>query len=183
MDKLPSMHSSFQEPYDKLESQRKKILDSVRHLTEQQLNKPSAPGKWSIAEILSHIITAERMSLLYIRKKMQGAAEAADSGLWEEVKINLLKISRRFPGLKFKAPRRIVEGTTVYHDLPTLVREWDNVSNEFKLLLEKIPAQYVNRKIFRHVRAGYLSVRHALLFLREHIIHHTPQIKKLVNQK
>lgn len=177
------MHSAFQEPFDKIESQRKKILDLVRHLTEEQLNHSSAPGKWSVAEILSHLITSERLSIVYIRKKMQGAAEVSDSGLWEEIKMNLLRISQRFPGLKFKAPRRIVESTTIYHDLSILVQEWDHVRKEFNSLLESIPAQYVNRKIFRHPRAGYLNVKHALLFIREHIIHHTPQIKKLVKEK
>lgn len=176
------MHPSFQKLFDAIEFQRKAILDSVRHLTEDQLNKSPAPGKWSVSQILSHLITAERMSLLYIQKKILGMKEADDTGLWEEVKINLLKISQRLPGLKFKAPRRVVESTTFYHDLPIIIREWDQVRNEFKLLLEKIPAQYLNRRLYRHPRAGYLNVRHALVFFREHIIHHTPQIKKLVNK-
>lgn len=175
------MHPSFQKLFEEIESQRKSILSSVHHLTQDQLNKPLAPGKWSVSQILSHLITAERMSVNYIQKKIQGIEQIEDTGLWEELKINLLKISQRLPGLKFKAPNRVVENTTFYNDLSTITKEWDLVRNEFKTLLEKIPAQYINRRIYRHVRAGYLNVRHALIFFREHIIHHTPQIKKLVN--
>lgn len=174
------MHPAFQELFNEIESQREKTLDSVRHLTEGQLNKPFAPGKWSISQILSHVITAERMSLLYIQKKVQGVKEASDTGLWEEIKINLLKISQRLPGLKFKAPQRVVDNTTVYSNLTSITKEWENVRSEFKSLLEKIPNQYTNRRLYRHPRAGYLNVKHALIFFREHIIHHTPQINKLL---
>ena len=177
------MHPSFQKLFDEIESQRKSILDSVHPLTQDQLNRSLAPGKWSVSQILSHLITAERMSVNYIQKKIQGIEQIEDTGPWEELKINLLKISQRLPGLKFKAPGKVVENTTFYNDLLTITKEWDLVRNEFRTLLEKIPAQYINRRIYRHVRAGYLNVRHALIFFREHIIHHTPQIKKLVNQK
>lgn len=174
------MSPSFQGLFDEIELQRRQVLDSVGELTETQLNKAPQPGKWSIAEILSHVISAERLSVLYVQKKMLGVAEAADSGMWEEVKMGLLKISQRVPGIKFKAPQRLLESTMVYKNLSDIRLEWDRVRNEFKLLLEKIPEQYVRRKIYRHVRAGYLNPKHAILFFREHLIHHQPQIRRLL---
>ncbi len=176
------MHPPFQNLFDEIESQRKSILDSLRHMTVDQLNEAPASGKWSVSQILSHLITAERMSVMYMQKKIQGVAESGDTGLWEEVKINVLKISQRLPGLKFRAPQKVVENTTLYNDHSTIIHEWDLVRGELKLLLEKIPAQYVNRRIYRHVLAGYLNARQALIFLREHVTHHVPQIKKLVNK-
>jgi hypothetical protein len=95
----------------------------------------------------------------------------------------LLKLSQRIPGIKFKAPGKVVESTTRYHNLSIITNEWDLVRSEFRSLLEKIPDQYVNRMIYKHVRVGYLNMKHGLMFFREHIHHHTPQIKKLVNQK
>ena len=176
------MHTSFQKLFDALESQRTSMLDSLQHLTTDQLNRSPAPGKWSVSEILSHLIAAERLSVLYLQKKIQGIEQAPDTGLWEEIKINLLKVSQRLPGIKFKAPQRVVESTANYHDLSTIAREWDQIRSELRTLLQKIPDQHLNRKIYRHVRAGYLNTKHALIFFREHIIHHTPQIKKLVNK-
>ena len=176
------MHPSFKILFDEIESQREKTLLAVKHLSAEQINRVPAPGKWSIAQILSHLITAERLSLMYINKKIQGIAEAEDSGAWEEIKMGLLKISQRWPGLKFRAPQKVVEHTTFYQDLPTIGQEWDKVRKELSALFETIPDQYVNRKIYRHVRAGYLNARHALIFFREHITHHVPQIKKLANK-
>ncbi|NOT75182.1 MAG: DinB family protein [Cyclobacteriaceae bacterium] len=174
------MQPSLQKLFTLIEDQRNETLKSVRHLTPEQFNFTSAPGKWSVADILSHIITAERFSILYLRKKIQGIADAKDTGLIEEIKMTLLKISQRLPGIKFKAPRFLVENTPTHKDLSTLEFEWESVRKEFKELLETIPQQHINRKIYKHVRAGYLNIQHALIFFREHIIHHTPQIKKLL---
>lgn len=174
------MHPAFQKILSEIEVQRRKTLDSVRHLTPEQFNRSPEPGKWSVAQIMSHLIGGEKLSLLYLQKKIQGVEQAEDTGLWEEVKITLLKISQRLPGLKFKAPRRIVENTVQYPDVSTIEREWDMVRTEFKTFLEKMPDQFVNRRIYKHPRAGYLNVRHALIFFREHVIHHTPQLKKLL---
>ena len=173
------MHPSFQKLFAILELQRKKTLDSVMQLNNEQIN--SAPeGKWSIAHILSHIIAAENMSLQYIRKKIQGVKEAEDTGIKEEIKMIVLKMSQRLPGIKFKAPKQVVETTTLFRDFETIKKEWDTVRGEFSTLLETIPDEYVNRKIYRHVRVGYLNMKHALMFFREHIGHHIPQIKKLL---
>jgi uncharacterized damage-inducible protein DinB len=174
------MHPSLQRLFTEIELQRKDTLASVQHLTEEQLNKPAAPGKWSVSEILSHVVSGERMSLQYIQKKIQGAAQSKDTGLVEELKMLVLKASQRLPGLKFKVPRSMAEHTTVFNNLSAISQEWEQVRNEFKVLLEKIPDEYRHKKIYKHPRAGYLNVKHALIFFREHIIHHTPQIKKLL---
>jgi uncharacterized damage-inducible protein DinB len=175
------MHPSFQKLFTELEIQRMQTLRSVEHLDQPRLNRSLIKGKWSIAQILSHIVAAERLSLQYVKKKIQGIETAADTGLWEEIKMLMLVASQRAPGLKFKAPRFVVETTTVHADLASIVKEWDAVRNEFKLLLDAVPDQCTNRRVYRHPRAGYLNLKHALRFFSEHIIHHTPQIKRLVN--
>ena len=166
--------------YTKIENQRSDLLLGVRQLTQEQLIRNAAPGKWSIAEILSHIITAELISVQYIQKKLLGIQTLPDSGFFAELKISLLWISQRVPGLKFKAPRYVVEHTPKYQDLAQITQEWDRVRSELHLLLEKVPDPLVKRLIYKHARAGYLNIQHALIFFHEHIVHHTPQIKKLV---
>lgn len=177
------MNPAFQKLFDELEAQRKKTLESVRHLTDEQLNRPLRPGKWSVAQILSHLITAERMSAAYLRKKIQGIHEAADSGWWEELKFGALKISQRVPGLKFRAPKRVLENTSSYRDFSTIQQEWDDVRSDLRKLVSTLSADQAGKLIYRHPVAGYLNIRQALLFFQEHITHHTPQIKRLINLK
>lgn len=168
----PALSTLFEE----IESQRQKLFDSLSHLPVEKLNQPFRAGKWSMAEILSHLLAAEKLSLQYLQKKIQGIEQVEDSGWWEEIKMGLFIASQRLPGLKFKAPKRVVESTPVIRDLHTLKNEWDRVRNELKTLLEAVPDNRVNRKIYKHVRIGYINLKQTLIFFREHTIHHIPQI-------
>jgi hypothetical protein len=115
-----------------------------------------------------------------MNKKIQGIEQASKSGLMEEVKFGLLKISQRLPGLKFKAPRRVVENTMLYKDLASIESEWKTTRADLHKLLSHMHENHLDRLIYKHPVAGYLNVQQALKFFREHIIHHTPQLKRLL---
>jgi uncharacterized damage-inducible protein DinB len=138
------------------------------------------PGKWSINQILNHIISAERLSVSYLQKKFLGIEQAGDSGLVEELKMAFLIASQRLPGLKFKAPKVVVETTASTENITIIAKEWEAVRADLKSFLEKIPEGKERRLIYKHVRAGRLNTLHALKFFREHVVHHIPQIKKLL---
>lgn len=174
------MHPKIQERIDSLESQREAILRDFRSFTAEQLHRAPRPGKWSAAQILSHIIAAERLSVAYMHKKLPGIDKASRSGLLEEAKMAMLKISQRLPGLKFKAPQRVIDNTVLHKDLVSIESEWKNIRGELQRLLLQIPEHQLDRLIYKHPVAGYLNVSQALIFLREHIIHHTPQLKRLL---
>lgn len=177
------MNAALENIFEQLESQRTKTLESIKHLTDVQLNRSPSPGKWSMAQIFSHMIAAERLSLGYVQKKMLGIQALSDSGFLEEVKINVLKISQRIPGIKFRAPQRVVENTVVHQDFDTIKKEWDTVRHDWMVMLGKINNGQARKLVYRHPMVGYLNIRQCMIFFREHIIHHTPQIKRLINQK
>lgn len=177
------MNPALQKLVDRIESQRQLTLDSIKGLSEKELNQSPAEGKWSVAEILSHLIAAERLSILYIQKKIQGIQQAGTSGLWEEIKIVVLIVSQRIPGLTFRAPPRVVENTPQYKTFPEILAAWSVVRSELKLLVEKMPDSALSRLIYKHPAAGYLSIRHALIFFYEHVYHHGPQLKRLAKLK
>jgi uncharacterized damage-inducible protein DinB len=175
------MHSSCQVLFEQLESRREEILNSFRSLSVEQFNLRPRKNKWSAAEVLSHLVTAERLSVAYMQKKAQGIANLDRTGLWEELIMGILIVSQRFPGLKFKAPRRVVENTTVLMTLPEIESAWKAVREDLRALLETMPREEWNRKVYRHPFAGYLNLKQALVFFREHLIHHGPQLRALVN--
>jgi hypothetical protein len=174
------MHPQLRQIVDSLESQRESILKDFRGFSAERFHRAPRPGKWSAAEILSHIITAERLSVAYMQKKMQGIEHASRSGFLEEVKFGILKVSQRLPGLKFKAPKRVVENTTLYRDLASVEAEWKTIRTDLEKLVAQIPEHHLDRLIYKHPVAGYLNVPQALKFFREHIIHHAPQLKRLL---
>ncbi len=141
--------------------------------------KYAPEGKWSIQQILAHLIAAEKLSVIYLNKKKLGVNDAHDTGLLEEIKMVVLKLSQRLP-LKFKAPRGVVENTPTYASFEELMLDWDRTRSELREFLEKIDDTQIRKKIYKHIVAGRLNIQHALVFLREHIIHHTPQINRLL---
>ena len=150
----------------------------MAQLPIEKLNH-NQPGRWSINQIIAHLIAGEKLSVAYLQKKILAINEVDNTGIFEEIKMIGLIISQRLP-LKFRAPRVVVENTTQTSDLSLLVKEWDSVREELRQLLEKVKDDQINRRIYKHVRAGKLNIQHALIFFREHIIHHYPQLKRLM---
>lgn len=150
----------------------------MAQLPVEKLNH-SQSGRWSINQIIAHLIAGEKLSVAYLQKKVLAINEVDNTGIYEEIKMIGLIISQRLP-LKFRAPRVVVENTTQTSDLSLLVKEWDSVREELRQLLEKVKDDQINRRIYKHVRAGKLNIQHALIFFREHIIHHYPQLKRLM---
>ena len=178
MTKHNCVNSKLQQLFDKLEVDRNHLLVTLRNLPSDRLEY-APEGKWSIRQILAHLIAAERLSILYLNKKILGIEDVENTGLAEEIKMVLLRMSQRLP-LKFKAPRVVVEHTTAYATFEELAADWEKTRTELKTLLEKFDDTQIRKKIYKHVRAGRLNVQHSLMFFREHIIHHTPQINRLL---
>jgi uncharacterized damage-inducible protein DinB len=168
--------------FDSLETQRNKLLGLLAALSTEQLNNHPT-GKWSIAQILSHLIASEQLSVRYLNKKILGIKEATDTGLTEELKMIALIISQRLPFLKFKAPKVMAENTPPLESFEQLNATWVKTRSDLKETLEKFQDDELKRKIYKHPFAGMLNIQQALKFFGEHIIHHRPQIIKLVRGK
>jgi uncharacterized damage-inducible protein DinB len=172
------VNTKLQRHFDKLEKERFSLMQRVKSLSPEQFQS-APPGKWSVSHILAHLIAAEQLSVQYMSKKILGIHEAENSGLWEECKSKLLTISQRLP-FKFKAPGRVVELTKAQMTFEDIEHLWSHERALLKELLEKIHDDHIRKKIYKHVRAGQLNIQQALIFFRDHIIHHKPQIKRLL---
>jgi uncharacterized damage-inducible protein DinB len=170
------LNSSLEKLFASLEAQRTKLLAELSVSTSHQLNQ-QVKGKWSISQIAGHLITAEQLSVGYISKKINAINEVGSTGLLGEIKLWVFIVSQRLP-LKYKAPKNLGDQPKSYPDLATLERDWNHARLELKTLLEKFPDAGLRKKIYRHPVMGRCSILHALIFFREHIIHHYPQIKR-----
>lgn len=175
------MNTSFQKAYEKLERQRQQIIDMIKDLTVD-VYTASLPGKWSIAQIITHLLTAERLSGTYMKKKSLGIGTLADSGLQQRILSVILKLSQRMPFLRYTAPRVIVENTPETLLLEEALAQWSKSRNELKRFLETISDKHSRRLIYKHPIAGMLNAEQALKFMYEHVNHHLPQIKRLLKR-
>ena len=172
------MNARLRNVFDKAEQERKSVLDLVGSLSDEKLF--AHPEKrWSVSLILTHIIISETMSLQYMKKKSLGIDQLHDSGIAEEIKMIILKISQRLP-LKYKAPKIVLERTPPALSLIEIVSQWNNSRVELRSFMESIEPKNIKKKIYKHPVAGRLDVIQAVIFFREHVNHHLPQIKRLL---
>ncbi|HEY5747489.1 MAG TPA: DinB family protein [Chryseolinea sp.] len=172
------MNKKLQKRFDRLELDQQKLLQKLSALSEEQLNA-SPQGKWPISYIAAHLITSERLSLLYMKKKSQGISGLRNSGMVEEVKMWVLKLSQRIP-FKFKAPGYLVEHTPTSVPLTDLVQRWTAERGKLRKFLEDIKDEDLYKLVYKHPVAGRLNVLQALDFMIEHFHHHLPQINRLL---
>lgn len=164
--------------FKKLEAQRQTLINQLSTLPTEKLHT-STSGKWSIAQVLTHLVTSEKLSVGYMYKKSLGIDMLPNSGIKQSILSFVLKISQRIP-LKYKAPKIVEENTPQELELPELIRQWDEVRSSLKGLLERIDSQHSKRLIFKHPVAGKLNAAQAVDFMYEHVNHHLPQIKHLL---
>jgi hypothetical protein len=176
------MNSKLQRLYDQLESDRKILLTKIESVPVEKFNRQPVPGKWSLGEVLSHLVASEHGSNSYMKKKSLGIDQADNSGVVESMKLGLLIVSQRIPFLKFKAPKILVQHTRQFQSAESIITQWNEVRKDLFMFLEKIENKNIRKKIYRHPIAGLLDVVQAVTFYREHIIHHSPQIKRLLHQ-
>jgi hypothetical protein len=170
----------FENIYRLLEQQRAEILYKVKEISDEKFRRQPAPGKWSIAEILTHIIVAEQLSLGYMKKKANAIEQLSNSGASEFLRLQVLKISQRIPVLKFRAPKIVVSNTPPAYSFAELSAQWQIQREELKQFLESIPNKDVRKVLYKHPIAGRFDAAQAMVFFREHIIHHLPQVKRLL---
>lgn len=173
------MNQVLEKHYKHLEEQRSQIVELLKSLPHEALAKSPVPGKWSILEILTHLYSAEKVSMNYIKKKSLGIDTVGDTGIWNAFMLGLLRVSQRIP-MRYKAPRVVVENTPPLVPMPELMAKWDLLRLELKSMLENVPEKYVHRLVYKHPVAGRLSFPQAVAFFSEHVRHHIPQINRLI---
>lgn len=172
------MNDVLAQQFQTLEKQRAEFLASLKKYSWEKLNSAPA-GRWSVNQVLAHLITSEKLSVQYMQKKALGINETTDTTWLEEVRMFAIIVSQRLP-LRYKAPKLVVERTPNYPAFEALMMDWDLARTELKSLLETIPGALIKRKIYKHPVAGRINIQHAMLFFSEHIIHHQHQLNRLL---
>ena len=173
------MNKKFQLLFDAVETDRAQLLNKVSRLTPEQFMKVPGPEKWSVSQILTHIMVSERLSVGYMKKKSLGIDQLDNAGIVEDLKMLILKISQRMP-VRYRAPKVVLENTPEALTLEQLNQQWNEVRQNLKGLFESIEDKNVKKKIYKHPVAGRLDAAQAVSFFNEHIHHHWPQVKRLL---
>lgn len=163
--------------FKRIESQREEILQTYDQLTSDQLRFKPEKDKWNLLQVMSHLITAEKQSLVYIKRNLNNHENLSKAGPGAYIRHIILQIALWLP-VKYKAPR-FAEVKEDFPGYDTMKSEWDKIRSELFSILETNESETLAKELYKHPRAGRMNFHQALMFFETHIAHHRKQMERI----
>jgi hypothetical protein len=158
-----------------IDRRRLALLDEVEALDVRLLVARPRPDKWSIREIIEHLVLAERDIL-------KNLPDASQLHARERTPVNHLLYGVVIFVLRFGIPVPVPAASMLpsgNRSLNELRRMWDETHEWLKTYVSGLDREGLRRAVFRHPVAGPLTARHAVHMLAVHLHTHTRQIRRL----
>ena len=165
---------------ERLEGDWQRLLESVAGIDEMRLNRPPAEAKWSIAQIVSHLLQSEDLALRYLNKKSLAGAEMEKGRLASWWRLIALVVALRSP-LRVRAPE-VVATVPEHRRLDDLLEERKGPREGWHAFVTGYPDELLDRACYRHPYAGRLSLDQCLITLQEHLGHHAKQVARMTHR-
>ena len=159
---------------------RERVMSRVRDLSVDQATFRPAPGEWSIAEVVEHLVRAEQSGIALIWRAADGVRRGRPVWSGEHVHrgLSIETIVERTWGPKAEAP------DNARPHLNAALDYWANLLAGFQPILERLVAVLdgldLEAVIAPHVISGPLDARQRLEFLRFHMELHRRQIEDVM---
>jgi uncharacterized damage-inducible protein DinB len=165
--------------FEALDYQRKELFRELDQLNPAALSFKTKDEEWSILQVLHHLYIAESGILQLLKKKVNAAPhelKLADAKTgWRKFMLN---VAFAIPGLKIKAPSTLpIPREDI--DYGQLKADWLALSHNYRSFLSETKKEYFDKEIFKHPRAGYLSMNQAFKFMSQHMHRHEKQIRRM----
>lgn len=171
--------------YIELSNLKGNLLDKIKDLSPEELNYKFSDSEWSISQVIEHLIESETGTNKYINFRLKNINEQPSVGLANYIKSTVLNKKMKSEQ-KFKVPT-IFSEPVVGANFNQLKEKWDNSRMFLIQTVETFPKDKMNKAVFKHTKAGLLSMNQTMSFFINHLKHHIPQVTSLLlrieNQK
>ncbi|MFO7448125.1 MAG: DinB family protein [Ignavibacteriaceae bacterium] len=171
------MNRKLQSLYDSIETERLDITEQVKKLPDKELNRKPAEGKWSVLQIIFHLVKTEKIAVISIQKGIQKKEKHAAWTLRSLINNALLNIILKTP-VKIKAPPIVAKVPDTYN-LNELLVQWEKSGKALKETAEEFTPELMEINVFPHSYLGDMNITKTFKFILEHLKHHKRQIYKI----
>jgi len=162
----------------RIEATRRLVLERAAALTSERLTARPGHDRWSMLDILEHLVLAERD--VFGDLSTAGARQPQRRRVRDHVSFVVVMAVLRF-GIPVKAPSRGMLPTGA-RTLDDLRQSWEEHHRQLRALIDGGTRAVTGGAIFRHPVAGPLTMRQALAMLEVHLDRHRRQILALEGQ-
>jgi len=169
------MHAPLHKLIRSLDDRRRALLDEMEGLSAEDLQARARPGKWSILEIVEHLMIAERIVLA----GLPPPAELVERprSLKNRAVYPLVIFVLRF-SIPVKVPsRRMLPSGTM--SLAEIRSQWDETVRWLGAYAAGLGPDGHSKAVFLHPVAGPITLTQALRMDRLHLETHIRQIRRL----
>lgn len=164
--------------FSKLEAQRSKLLRTLEKGSPEHLQQAPDSASWSVAQVILHLAVAEEGLMNYVDKKIAvGGHSTADMGA--PFRLALLTAALASP-LKFKAPKAVALIPAISY--AEALERWQQIRERMENTFATIPEAFIGHGLIKHPSAGKFDLVQGTRFVRWHVAHHLPQIKRIVTK-
>jgi hypothetical protein len=140
------------------------------------------PGHWAAAQVIHHLLTAEQRIVNALQHSLTTSSDSWRlATLKSGVRSVLLRLALRIPGLKFKVPPTLPPppAPETIAPLATLREQWGSIRRQLEQVLNEFPGDKLSHTVFRHPRAGWLTVGQTVTSILDHTLHHQQQLNRI----
>jgi uncharacterized damage-inducible protein DinB len=159
-----------------LEESRERLLHMANNLTREQLHYRPAPGRWTVAECLEHIVTVEIRLLGAIQKTLEAPPDPSKRSAMEgQDDAFIARLVARVD--RFQAPEHVVP-TGRWPD-EQLLTEFERARQHTCDFATSTTAD-LRRHFFKHPALGDLDLYQWLLLIAAHSDRHRVQSEEVM---
>ncbi len=175
-----TLNPKFQKQLNLLDKKLNLLLEELKDYSEDQLNRKPAEDKWSVIQVMHHLLLAETGSYNYVNKKLSFNPVLKKTGIMTWFRRTLMKFFLRTP-IKFKAPKGV--GSEFLPDRAGFwdtAKLWKEQRVKLKEFLATLPEERLKQEVYKHPMAGRQGLNGMFDFFDLHFDRHHKQIRKIV---
>ena len=153
---------------------RQHLMEEMSTLDAARLNATPMPGKWSILQIVEHLVVAERAVFLGLPNPLDLVARTRGVGHHLRYALVMSVLSLGVP-VRVPSPTMVPRGG---HELGALGRMWDENQLWLRRVAERLGSEVARAAVLVHPIAGPLTVAQGVRMGHVHVDGHIRQIRQ-----
>jgi len=172
------MLPNIQEQYDSLKLKLDALLQRLDSLSGEKLSFKAGPDKWSIVEVVEHLVIAEGGLVKQLSTNIPNSTLDPAAKTPEKHRV-VIKVMER--DIEVDVPHESLEphGRIA---LKELLSQWKDYREKLPVLLAEIKPEKRDDPVFRHPYGGPLDIAETLQFFEVHFDNHMRHIDRILAQ-
>ncbi len=170
----------LEDKFLELESRTEHLISLTSSFSTEQLQRPENQDAWSVIQVFQHVLFSESGTLGYIMKKSSGGWDMLETEGQQERENAMKLVQRLASNERYKAPD-VLPAPPNNESLEQIVERWKELRGKWKTFLEVFEEQHLDKLVFRQPAAGMITMDATMDFLLHHLVHHEPQINRILS--